>query len=151
MSLKTSTLKPFRGCHMLLKTYLFHLKGRNLSPRTIKATGEYLRPFLAVHDPLSASPRVIEGYLADLAERCQPSTVQTAWRHLKGFYTWLHREGDINESFTSAHFSHVALSAEQYFVEALGHFVPLVRVNVIDFRMFEFLILLALRLSVNSF
>jgi integrase/recombinase XerC len=90
--------ETFSGCHMLLKTYLFHLKARNLSPRTIKATGEYLRPFLAVHDPLSASPRVLESYLADLAERCQPSTVQTAWRHLKGFYTWLHREGDINEN-----------------------------------------------------
>jgi len=83
---------------MLLKTFLFHLKARNLSPRTIKATEEYLRPFLALHDPLVASRRDIEAYLADMAVRCKPWTVATAWRHLKSFFTWLHNEGDIEEN-----------------------------------------------------
>jgi len=30
-----------------------------------------------------------------MSERCKPSTVWTAWRHLKGFFKWLHAEGDI--------------------------------------------------------
>lgn len=83
---------------MLLKTFLFHLKARNLSPRTIKATEEYLRPFLAIHDPLKVSRRDLEGYLAELAQRCTPSTVATAWRHLTSFFNWLHKEGDIAEN-----------------------------------------------------
>lgn len=80
---------------MLLRSYLFHLQARNLSPRTVKATGEYLRPFLALHDPLTCSQDDIRAYLADMVARCQPSTVQTAWRHLKGFFDWLLAEGDI--------------------------------------------------------
>lgn len=81
---------------MLLNTYRFHLRARNLSPRTIKATEEYLRPFLAVCDPLSVTKRDCEAYLAALSERCTPSTVWTAWRHLSGFFRWLHAEGDID-------------------------------------------------------
>jgi integrase/recombinase XerC len=81
---------------MLLDGYLFHLKARNLSPRTIKATGEYLRPFVRLHDPLRATRRDVEGYLADMFDRCRPSTVWTAWRHLRGFFGWLHAEGDID-------------------------------------------------------
>ena len=37
---------------MHLRSYLFHLRARNLSPQTIKATEEYLRLFLKQHDPL---------------------------------------------------------------------------------------------------
>lgn len=48
---------------MFLRSYVFHLRARNLSPRTIKATEEYLRPFLALHDPLNVSKRDIEVYL----------------------------------------------------------------------------------------
>lgn len=81
---------------MLLDTYRFHLRARNLSPRTIKATEEYLRPFLACHDPLHVSKRDCEAYLGALAARCKPSTVWTAWRHLSGFFNWLHQEGDID-------------------------------------------------------
>ena len=80
---------------MLLDGYLFHLKARNLSPHTIKATGEYLRPFVRLHDPLCASRSDIEGYLAGMFDRCKPATVWTAWRHLKGLFGWLHAEGDI--------------------------------------------------------
>ncbi len=80
---------------MFLKTYIFHLRARNLSPRTITATKDYVRPFLAVHDPLAVSKADCEKYLASLAERCQPSTVWTAWRHLSGFFRWLYSEGDI--------------------------------------------------------
>ena len=80
---------------MFLTTYSFHLRARNLSPRTIKATEEYLRPFLASCDPLEASKTDCEAYLAGLSARCQPSTVWTAWRHLSGFFRRLHAEGDI--------------------------------------------------------
>lgn len=80
---------------MILRAYLFHLRARNLSPRTIKATEEYLRPFLSHHDPLTATRRDIEVWLGEMSERCKPSTVWTSWRHLKGFFTWLHTEGDI--------------------------------------------------------
>ena len=80
---------------MHLRSYLFHLRARNLSPTTIKATEEYLRLFLNRHDPLAASKRDIEVYLGELANRCKPSTVWTAWRHLRGFYGWLLAEGDI--------------------------------------------------------
>jgi site-specific recombinase XerD len=80
---------------MILRAYMFHLRARNLSPATVKATEEYLRPFIACHDPLTVTRRDIETYLADMSERCKPSTVWTAWRHLKGFFTWLHSEGDI--------------------------------------------------------
>ncbi len=80
---------------MILRAYIFHLRARNLSPATVKATGEYLRPFIALHDPLTATRRDIETYLGDMSERCKPSTVWTAWRHLKGFFKWLHAEGDI--------------------------------------------------------
>ena len=79
----------------LLRSYLFHLRARNLSPRTVKATEEYLRPFLSLHDPLRTSQKDLRGYLGDLSARCQPSTVQTAWRHLKGFFAWLAAEGDL--------------------------------------------------------
>ena len=81
---------------MLLRSYLFNLQARNLSPRTIKVTEEYLRPFLAIHDPFKCSQHDIRGYLADMASRCRPSTVRTAWRHLKGFFDWLAHEGDID-------------------------------------------------------
>ena len=81
---------------MLLATYVFHLRARNLSPATIKATQEYLRPFLAVHDPMEASKTDCEAYLGEMASRCQPATVMTAWRHLTGLFRWLHEEGDID-------------------------------------------------------
>ena len=81
---------------MILRAYIFHLRARNLSPATVKATEEYLRPFIALHDPLTTTRRDIETYLSDMSERCKPSTVWTAWRHLKGFFKWLHAEGDIN-------------------------------------------------------
>lgn len=81
---------------MILDSYLLHLRARNLSPRTIKATEEYLRPFLGLHDPLTCSPQATRTYLADLALRCRPSTVRTAWRHLKGFFDWLESEGDVS-------------------------------------------------------
>ena len=80
---------------MILRAYLFHLRARNLSPRTIKATEEYIRVFLQRHDPLTATRRDIEVWLGEMSERCKPSTVWTSWRHLKGFFTWLHIEGDI--------------------------------------------------------
>ncbi len=59
---------------------------------------EYLRPFLASIDPLEASKSDVEAYLGRLATTCAPSTVWTAWRHLKGFYSWLEAEGDIEVS-----------------------------------------------------
>jgi site-specific recombinase XerC len=31
-----------------------------------------------------------------MSQRCKPSTVWTSWRHLKGFFKWLHAEGDIS-------------------------------------------------------
>ena len=80
---------------MVLRAYLFHLRARNLSPRTIKATEEYLRLFFAACDPLTADKRTIENYLAELSERCKPATVATAWRHIRGLYKWLEAEGDI--------------------------------------------------------
>ena len=83
---------------MLLHAYLSHLRARNLSPKTIKATEEYLRLFLHEHDPLTVSKRDIETYLGDMTARCQPSTVWTSWRHLRGFYGWLHAEGDIESN-----------------------------------------------------
>ena len=75
--------------------YLFHLKARNLAPSTIKAAGEFLRPFERVNDPLNATKIEIQNYLGVMFDRCKPSTVWTAWRHLKGFYAWLETEGDI--------------------------------------------------------
>ena len=80
---------------MYLKTFTFHLRARNLSPRTIIATEDYLRPFLATRDPLQVTRHDIEDYLGRLAERCRPATVFTAWRHLTSFYKWLESEGDI--------------------------------------------------------
>jgi len=81
---------------MILKSYIFHLRARNLSPRTVKVTEEYLRLFLECHDPLTTSKRDIEVWLGDMSQRCKPSTVWTSWRHLKGFFKWLHAEGDIS-------------------------------------------------------
>jgi len=78
-----------------LRSYLFHLRARNLSLKTIKATEEYLRLFLHRHDPLTASKRDIEVYLGELANRCKPSTAWTAWRHLKRLYGWPIAESDI--------------------------------------------------------
>lgn len=87
-----------KGNPMLLKSYEFHLRARNQSPTTIKATLEYLAPFVAAQDPRAASKRDIEMWLGDLAQRCKPSTVWTAWRHLKGLFTWLHEEEEIPEN-----------------------------------------------------
>jgi len=83
---------------VFLTSYQFHQQARNLSPRTIKASGEYLRPFLALHDPLRCSQNDLLGYLADMTTRCRPSTVQTSWRHLKAFFDWLTSEGDIDNN-----------------------------------------------------
>ena len=85
-----------KGLFVLLTTYSFHLRVRNFSPATIKATQDYLRPFLNVQDPLTASKTDCEAYLAALASRCKPATVATAWRHLSGMFRWLHDEGDID-------------------------------------------------------
>jgi integrase/recombinase XerC len=87
-----------KGNLVLLRSYLFHLKARNLSPRTVKAAGDYLRQFLAIHDPLHTTKRDIEGFLADKTETCRPSTVQTHWRYLSGFFAWLFSEGDIGSN-----------------------------------------------------
>jgi site-specific recombinase XerD len=83
---------------MQLTSYLFYLRARNLSPKTIKVTEEYLKPFLKNNDPLKATRADIEMWLGDLAQRCKPSTVWTAWRHLRGFYIWLEHEGDIEQN-----------------------------------------------------
>ena len=80
---------------MILQTFTFHLRARNLSPRTITATQDYLRPFLVRHDPYTTTRRDIENYLGELAGRCRPATVFTAWRHLRNFFNWLETEGDI--------------------------------------------------------
>lgn len=80
---------------MLVDGYLFHLKTRNLAPSTIRAAGEFLRPFERATDPLSASKIEIQEFLGGMFDRCKPSTVSTVWRHLKGFYRWLETEGDI--------------------------------------------------------
>ena len=83
---------------MYLKTFTFHLRARNLSPRTIIATEDYLRPFLATRDPLQVTRHDIENYLGRLAERCRPGTVFTAWRHLTSFYKWLESEGYLADN-----------------------------------------------------
>lgn len=83
---------------MILASYQFHQQARNLSPRTIKASREYLRPFLALHDPLTCTQNDVLSHLAEMTTRCRPSTVQTAWRHLKAFFDWLASEGDISAS-----------------------------------------------------
>ena len=80
---------------MLLNSYLFHLKARNLSPRTVKAASEYISLFIRVCDPLTATKRDLEIFLSGKSETCRPSTVQTYWRYLKGFFEWLFNEGDI--------------------------------------------------------
>ena len=80
---------------MIIESFKFHLRARNLSPRTIKTPRDYLRPFLATCDPLEATQRNVEAYLAEMTIRCTPATVFTAWRHLRTFFQWLHTEGDI--------------------------------------------------------
>jgi hypothetical protein len=50
---------------MLLNSYLFHLKARNLSPRTVKAASEYISLFIRVCDPLTATKRDIEVFLSN--------------------------------------------------------------------------------------
>ena len=81
---------------MIIESFKFHLRARNLSPTTVKAAEDYLRPFLATCDPLQATQRNVEAYLADMTTRCTPATVFTAWRHLRTFFQWLHAEGDIS-------------------------------------------------------
>lgn len=80
---------------MIVESFKFHLRARNMSPTTIKAAEDYLRPFLATCDPLKVTQRNVEAYLADMTTRCTPATVFTAWRHLRTFYQWLYAEGDI--------------------------------------------------------
>ena len=81
---------------MIVSSYLFHLRARNLSAHTIKAAKDYLTPFVACYDPLTATKRDIEQYLVQLSTRCKPSTVWTAWRHMKGLFNYLFAEGDID-------------------------------------------------------
>jgi site-specific recombinase XerD len=80
---------------VILEQYRFHMRARNLSPRTIEAAGDYLKPFLAAYDPFVVTKADLEQYLAAMFERCKPSTVWTAWRHLRSFFGWLRAEGDI--------------------------------------------------------
>ena len=68
---------------MIVESFKFHLRARNLSPTTIKAAEDYLRPFLATYDPLAATQRNVEAYLADMTTRCTPATVFTAWRQFR--------------------------------------------------------------------
>ena len=80
---------------VILEQYRFHMRARNLSPRTIEAAEDYLKPFLAANDPFVVTKADLEQYLAAMFERCKPSTVWTAWRHLRSFFGWLRAEGDI--------------------------------------------------------
>ena len=50
---------------MLLNSYLFHLKARNLSPRTVNAASEYISLFIRVCDPLTATKQDIEMFLSN--------------------------------------------------------------------------------------
>ena len=58
---------------MLLNSYLFHRKTRNLSPRTVKAASEYISLFIPLGLTGTVVARVIvfddalAGYLPDLA------------------------------------------------------------------------------------
>ncbi len=58
---------------MLLNSYLFHIKARNLSPRTVKAASEYISLFIPLGLTGTVVARVIvfddalAGYLPDLA------------------------------------------------------------------------------------
>jgi len=58
---------------VILEQYRFHMRARNLAPRTIEAAGDYLKPFLALHDPFKTTRVDIEQYLAAMFERCRPS------------------------------------------------------------------------------
>jgi integrase/recombinase XerC len=80
---------------MYLEAFQFHLRSRNLAPSTIKVANETLRLFLATNDPLTTTRNDLQRYLGAMQQRCRPSTVWTAWRHLKAFFGWLEAEGDI--------------------------------------------------------
>ena len=83
---------------MYLEGFQFHQRARNLSPSTIRVSKEVLNQFLRHHDPVTATKEQIRLHLAELQARCKPSTVWTAWRHLRAFYKWLESEGDIQEN-----------------------------------------------------
>jgi hypothetical protein len=77
---------------MLLNSYLFHLRARNLSPRTVKAAQDYLSQFLATKDPLTATKREVEEFMAANGESCKPSYAQAQMRGFKGLLEWLSAE-----------------------------------------------------------
>ena len=64
---------------MYLRGFVSHLRARKLSVRTIKATEEYLRPFLAAYDPLVAynSGAQVSAFLVDYKVQGQ---VSVTWR-----------------------------------------------------------------------
>lgn len=74
---------------LLVDEYLLHLEARNLAPTTTKATSEYIKPFALIHDVRTCGSADLREHLAQLTRRCQPWTVRTAWRHLRGFFQWL--------------------------------------------------------------
>jgi len=81
--------------NVYLEAFRFHQRARNLSPATIRVARESLSQFLAHYDPSNVTKHEVQRYLSELAARCRPATVWTAWRHLVAFFKWLHEEGDI--------------------------------------------------------
>jgi site-specific recombinase XerD len=78
---------------MLLQSYLFHLKARKLSPRSVKAARQYLSQFLRFFDPLTSSKPDLEGFLTTRVVTCRPTAVLTLRRYLRDFFERLTTEG----------------------------------------------------------
>ena len=82
--------------NVYLEAFRFHQRARNLSPATIRVARESLSQFLAHHDPTTATKHDVQRHLSELAARCRPATVWTAWRHLVAFVKWIHEEGAMS-------------------------------------------------------
>jgi site-specific recombinase XerD len=83
----------------LLRSWTRSLRARNRSAKTIDgytASARQLREHALAHAHDRLDRRLVECYLADLADRVKPATVAFRYRSVQQFTKWLADEGELD-------------------------------------------------------
>jgi site-specific recombinase XerD len=91
----------------LLSSFRRHLRAASKAPRTIELYSQSVRYFsnwLVARDRPATldelTRHAISAWLAELAEKCEPSTVATRLRGMRRFCRWLVTEGEVDKAPT---------------------------------------------------
>lgn len=96
---KVVRLKQERSAEVLLALFLFEKKAEGRSPRTIRDYEEHITAFFRrFPSALSSAGALREAVLAYFAESVKPATFNIRRAYLKAFFSFLLREGVIEEN-----------------------------------------------------